>query len=789
MYTPPKILVVDDDPEILFITTRILEGEGYEILSALSGREAYEKAVKYHPDLILMDVMLPDRLGTDVMVDLKKDPVLATSLIILISSIRNSSEEKAAGLDSGADGYLARPISNKELKLRIKALLEHKSLLEALRESEKRLETIINKSADGILVIDPEGTIRFANPAANNMFNMHADTLHGKPFGQPILLDDKAELDITRGRPSPAVVEMRIVEIGWDNTQMTLSTLRDVTDRKMALLKVERLNELLLAHQQINQRIVRSLHAEEMLQGICNDLMESRDYLAVFTVLLGTKNKKTRIFCSGKEEITRHFPAVIRNQKQFSCQKRESSDNPVLVIENIQNDCKGCLLTLIPGNYKGFCSALVHHDKNYGQLVVMLPNEVEQNKEEEELLKEVSGDIALALDAFEVKQRSNELERVKTSLLQNMNHEVRTPMNAIIGFSNLICQENTIEDIHFMASRINKSADRLMQTLEKVLEISDLHAADGIYVTCETDLVKEITDVAGKHLPRITQKGLGFSLIAEIKPVVSLHTPFLTKALEHLIDNAIKFTQQGKITIEVKFAEEDQTKWIEIRITDSGIGIPDNQLSTIFDAFRQVSEGYNRSYEGSGLGLTLAYMMVTLMKGQLVVSSEHGKGSTFTIKIPYKDLSDEVLVEPVQFATDLQTTDIPAVPGTISEMRILIVEDNEDNAELIKIYLKNQGLTDAARNAETTLDLVQKNSYDLILMDINLGSGMDGLHLTKMIRELPGYKDVPVVAMTGYTHRSDKERFFKEGCTHYLPKPVDKNQLYRLLDSVRSQVV
>ncbi len=779
-----KILIVDDDPEVLFMTTKVLSGEGYEVHTSRDGNEAIERAVEVRPDLILLDVMLPDKLGPQVMLELKSHPSLASCLIILISSIQNSSEEQAAGLESGADGYLSRPISNKELKARIKVLLNHKILLNKLKASEMRFTTMIDKSADGILVLEPGGNIHFANPAAKELFRKPDELLYGYPFGSPMLIRDKAELDIIRGKGSHSIVEMRIAEIELDNTMMILSTLRDVTERKIALKKVERLNALLLAHQKVNQIIVRSEPSDGMFTGIARELMESMDYLAVFLVIRGNENVGQKIIACGKEEITSHFPEVIKNHQFLRCNHRSETSSPVFFWGDQRNDCAGCILNVIPGNYHGYCCSIDHLENMYGQLIVLMPRGVEREEDEEKLLSEISCDIAFALRAFEYKKKSEDVDNTISSILLNMNHEVRTPMNAVLGFSDIL--KNSLEDpdLRKMSEIIRNSAGRLMQTLEKVMEISELGSFKGKVDLTEIDMGNELGTLVKNYRNQLAAKGLGFRLELHEGLRVKTHVSFLLKILGHLMDNAVKFTHTGEICISVSTSGSENISWADITVSDTGIGIPETRQKQIFDAFRQVSEGYSRRYEGIGLGLTLANMMTQLMNGKLTVTSVPDKGSVFTLHIPVEDVTTDLLTadEVVNAEANRKKIHRPVIPG--QNRRFLIVEDSPGNVEFIQLMLRKFGISDAAVNGEDALVLVKKNKYDVIFMDINLGTGMDGLELTRFIRKIPAYSDTPIIALTGYSLNSDREQFLKEGCSHYLKKPFTRKQVEDLLEEL-----
>jgi len=252
--------------------------------------------------------------------------------------------------------------------------------------------------------------------------------------------------------------------------------------------------------------------------------------------------------------------------------------------------------------------------------------------------------------------------------------------------------------------------------------------------------------------------------------------------LQNLLDNAVKFTLRGGITVETDLTDSHEKRYVVIRVKDTGIGIERKNIDTIFEEFRQVSEGYNRSFEGSGLGLTLARKMAHLLDGKITVESETGLGSVFSLWLPAVCMRaiSPANPGPSESFSDLREVNV-ITPATLP--RILIVEDNDDNAEIMKLYLEGQYQTDRARDASSAIELARDGSYHCVLMDIHLGPGPDGLFATRMIKGIGGYEQIPVVAITGYTLAGDRDRLLTEGCTHYLSKPFSQQELLSIVNN------
>jgi signal transduction histidine kinase len=372
------------------------------------------------------------------------------------------------------------------------------------------------------------------------------------------------------------------------------------------------------------------------------------------------------------------------------------------------------------------------------------------------------------------KKAAEESSRLKSALLQNMSHEFRTPMNGILGFSELLNGELTDPRTKMMAEHILTSGIRLQQTLDSIMLFAQLESGIALKHE-EVDLIKEIREIAGAQVNQINKKDLKIDLLGNTTLVAVTDRHLALRAMANIFDNAVKFTNEGKISVTVKYTDPSQSR-AEISITDTGIGISPEKHTLIFEEFRQAEEGYNRPYEGSGLGLAIARKCIDLLGGTITIKSELGKGSTFILTFP-SNKSKGTTTEP-----EIKK---PETPGTHDAGQklpaVLLVEDNEANIELVKIYLKNDYLLDIAKDGESSLELVRKKNYDVILMDINLGPGMDGIDAITEIRKMAEHRITPIIAVTGYTFRNEKEFIISKGADHYLEKPFLKKRLVDLL--------
>ncbi len=392
-----------------------------------------------------------------------------------------------------------------------------------------------------------------------------------------------------------------------------------------------------------------------------------------------------------------------------------------------------------------------------------------------EMLINIRNRIRLETDLREERIKAQTSDKLKSNLLKNISHEFRTPLNGIVGFSELLQQKSTDFEDSNMASMIYSSAIRLNHVLDSVMLLTQLETIEkrkstDFKLTCVS---KILNDLSNLFEDQFKDKELTF--YSEIEPnlFAQVDENLLNQALIHLLNNALKFTQNGGV--QVLCSRKDDKIFIDI--IDTGIGIPNESLKLIFSEFRQASEGYNRAYEGVGLGLTIAKKIINLMQGEISVTSQILSGSTFSVSLPYKE------VQLSDFQEDLEVNKLESIPLNQEKPKILIVEDNTINQKLVISILKSAYSTDLANNGEVAILLAGKKKYDAILMDIHLGEGIDGLTAARLIKKDTKNITTPIIAVTGYTMIGDRDRILAEGCNFYLGKPYKKAELINILQT------
>ncbi|MCK6614762.1 MAG: PAS domain S-box protein [Ignavibacteriaceae bacterium] len=380
----------------------------------------------------------------------------------------------------------------------------------------------------------------------------------------------------------------------------------------------------------------------------------------------------------------------------------------------------------------------------------------------------------------EAKDRAEEMNRLKSSFLANMSHELRTPMIGVLGYSEIIYDGGFNEEVTEYGKLIHKSGKRLLDTLNLILDMSRLEAGKLDIKKETVDLVK-ITSEAVENFAGIAERnGLYINFEPEYHYLKIISDErLLNSIVNNLINNAVKYTHTGGVTVRISAIEETEPgkKMIRISVQDTGIGIAPENHEMIFDEFRQVSEGNDRFYEGTGLGLSITRKFVEKLGGAISLESEQGMGSVFHVFIP-ADVTDELKNE------EMHSAQAEDKINNSERRRILLVENDEMNAAIIQKFLHGKYITEHVWDGESAIEKSRERQYKVILMDINLGKGVDGLAAARGIRNSSLNKNTPVIAMTAYAMQHDRSYFLNGGCTHYIAKPFRQIELLQLLDEI-----
>ena len=385
-------------------------------------------------------------------------------------------------------------------------------------------------------------------------------------------------------------------------------------------------------------------------------------------------------------------------------------------------------------------------------------------------------------ELYIAKETAEEMSRLKSNFLANMSHELRTPMIGILGYSEILRDDTKDEELKEVGNIIHASGQRLMETLNLILDLSRIEAQKLEIKLSSINIVHIIESVATLFKIAAAKKHITLTLDSPFDSLnLLLDGKLFREIINNLVNNAIKFTKYGGVTIQVRKEKTNKTEWAVIKVVDTGIGIAKGNIDLIFDEFRQASEGKSRSFEGTGLGLTITKKFVEKLKGTISVESTLDVGSVFTIKfkMPAENIEQPTMNEVIPARLVERLVDEGAILP-----EVLYVEDDPIAVRVVKRLLEQVCTIESTERPEIALEMVHKKQYKAVLMDINLGRGMDGMATAKMIKELPGYEHVPIVAVTAFAMVGDKEEFLSGGCTHYISKPFSKKELQSLMMEV-----
>ena len=404
------------------------------------------------------------------------------------------------------------------------------------------------------------------------------------------------------------------------------------------------------------------------------------------------------------------------------------------------------------------------------------------------------GCVILVLDMTDIKAYINEIKRVrrqaekaniaKSEFLANMSHEIRTPMNAIIGLNDIIMEECRDSSIYAHAKDVQSAAKNLLAIINDILDLSKVEAGKMELVYTDYHLKTVVGEVVGMMDMAASKRGLimKYECDETLPCAYTGDEGRIKQILINILNNAIKFTKEGYVRASVTGVpgEREDEELITFRVEDTGCGIREEDLSKIFEDFRQVDSKRNRTVEGTGLGLAIVKHLVELMGGSISVDSVYGEGTTVTITIPQKIVDRRTIAEaPEVSRTELEGSEAFTAPG----VRVLIVDDNVVNRKVARGFLKRYAFDlDEAGSGPESIELVRQNRYDIIFMD-HMMPMMDGIEAATIIRRKCGDngKAPAMIALTANAMEGMREKFLDCGFQDFIAKPLDRRALGQLL--------
>jgi PAS domain S-box-containing protein len=665
-------------------------------------------------------------------------------------------------LYSSANAHILFDVNNNPIGIEgsLRDISERKKIEDILKESEERYRILIETMNEGVILVDNDDTIQFVNRKWCDIYGYEPEEVIGKIGYAILVMEEDRHIILEKNSSRLGLVSdsyelkglKKSGELIWLNINGT--PVKDKTGKVIGSVG-------------IMTDITERKHAEEELKKLSRAVEQSPISIVI------TDTKGNIEYVNPKfVALTGYLPeeAVGRNPRILKSGETPKGDYKMLWDTILAgNDWVGEFHNKKKNGKLYWESALISPIKNSGGNIthfLAVKEDITEKRQKE-------------IELITAKEKAEESERLKSSFLANMSHELRTPMVGILGFAELMKDIAESTELKNFADNIMKSGKRLLETLNLILDLSRIEAGKLEIKTSEVDIVQLIKEVYVNYINEAEKKNLKILFNTSEEVFISkVDERMLWESINNLINNAIKYTKAGEIQIDV--SSDKNKKKAYIKVKDTGIGIPKESQNTIFEEFRQVSEGYSRGFEGTGLGLTITKNFIEKIGGNISVESDIGVGSVFTIELPLLKFYD--ITAPVKEAKVIIEEEKPIIEN--KDAYILCVDDDSFTREYLEYIIKDFYKISFANNGLIAIEMSKSNNFSLILMDINLGKGMDGIETARKIRKLPGYEKIPVIAMTAFAMKGEREEFLNSGMNDYISKPFKSIELIEIIDKV-----
>ncbi|MBW4469903.1 MAG: response regulator [Stenomitos rutilans HA7619-LM2] len=801
------ILHVDDNEANRYVVTRILQQAGFVVVEAATGAAGLAAIAEHQPALVILDVKLPDLGGFEVCRQIKANPETAFIPVLHLSATFTQSHDKAQGLDSGADAYLAQPVDPIELVATVRSLLRIRQAEESALSSARGWQTTFDSINDSVCLVDQAGKILRCNQAMSQLFCKPCDALLGQVHYESMA----ATLGMGSGtcfRLAKETQQRQVVEFQaqgrWFAKTMdpvldehgtftgAVFILTDITDRKQAEAALRESEEL-------KQRILDS----------------SKDCIKVLTF----NSEITYINAGGLSLLEIEDPTLILGAPWLDFWQGEDHEKAKTAIAAARAGHTGQFQGYLPthkGIPKWWDSIVTPVQNASGQVTQLLAISRDITKQK---YADAERDQLLAREQA-AREQAETANRIKDEFLAVLSHELRSPLNPILGWARILQTSQQDEArTQYALETIERNAKLQAQLIEDLLDVSRI--LQGKLSLNKGSISLAVTIRAALETVRLAAEAKNIQIHTMLEPEVGQvlgDSSRLQQVMWNLLTNAVKFTSHGGDIevrleqVEVENAQEaismgqrvgehgtlhvthpdafgaaTQTSphsplltlhslsYAQITVKDTGKGIALNFLPYVFDYFRQADSTTTRSFGGLGLGLAIVRHLVELHGGTVCVTSPgDGQGATFVVQLPIMTvakLHPEHTVSHHDSHLDLH------------DLNVLFVDDDRDSRELITFLLRQYGasVTEVA-SASEALSSLRDTTFDLLISDIGMPT-MDGYALMRQIRAQTAEQgsSIPAIALTAYAGEIDQKQALAAGFQQHLTKPVEPELLMQTI--------
>jgi len=772
---PEMIMEIDTKGNVTFMNTQGMITLGFDNNDLTRGVSLHELFMKEDLDRLMGELS-----------DLTKPGQITFDDYILINKLkRNVSVLFHAGpiiIRNRVTGY----------RCVLTDVSKHKDYEQKLSTEKAMLEHLIDAAPEAIVLTDYEGQIIRINKGFTKLFGYGAEEVQNRMIDDLIVPDELKNEAIT------------VDEVAFSQGTEAIETVR--RDKRGDKINVSLIassvisNDKTIAFLGIYRDISREIKSrlmQEIQYNISTVALQDSDIFDIYPTIVKEIGKLWNvnnffIALYNREKDTLNFPFFADERDHFKETDAKNTltgwviknNKAVLLDENdILKIEKTGAISLVGSPCKIWMGVpLKMDDEVIGAICLQDYKKIDAfNNDDLQVFEFIANQIVLTLqrrrmldNLITARKRAEEAAFSKQQFMSTMSHEIRTPLNEVIGITNLLYQGNPREDQMEYINTLRFSANHLLTLVNDILDYNKMEAGKIVFEKTEFDLVSMLEDIKRSYSHRAREKGISFTVEKSADlPVSLIGDPVrLNQIISNLLSNAMKFTTTGGVTLKANVNERQNNRvLLEFSVTDTGIGIASEKLEEIFESYAQASADTTRKYGGTGLGLAICKRLVDLQGGTISVVSEPDKGSVFRFSIEYSLPDADAKIN------DQSTAD------TMKELvgkKILVAEDNKINFFVANKFLESWGvIVTHVENGSLALDEINKNEYDLVLMDLHMPV-MDGIEATRIIRSSPDKKisRIPIVALTAAVMSEAQGKIENLAINDYVLKPFKPKDLY-----------